>query len=118
VALRGGQSFSNHAETEGAHGPFHSEDSAAGAAPHLVRQDVEAFTLPATVHDEASCRVWQRRFYDMNIWTEKKQLEKLDYMHDNPVTRGLVGSPSDWPWSSWRFYFLEDKSIIAMDRMP
>ena len=34
------------------------------------------FSLPATVHDEASCRVWQRRFYDMNIWSEKKQLEK------------------------------------------
>ena len=76
------------------------------------------FTLPATVHDEASCRVWQRRFYDMNIWTEKKQLEKLDYMHNNPVVRGLVSSASEGPWSSWRFYFLEDKSIIAMDRMP
>ena len=45
---------------------------------------LKQFTLPATVHDEASCRVWQRRFYDMNIWSEKKQLEKLDYMHNNP----------------------------------
>ncbi|HEV2245619.1 MAG TPA: hypothetical protein VGW37_03120 [Terriglobia bacterium] len=54
----------------------------------------------------------------MNIWTEKKQLEKLDYMHNNPVTRRLVGSPRDWPWSSWRYYFLEDESIMAMDRLP
>ena len=74
------------------------------------------FSLPATVHDEASCRVWQRRFYDMNIWSEKKQLEKLDYMHNNPVERRLVGSPGDWPWSSWRDYFLEDESLITMDR--
>jgi hypothetical protein len=35
------------------------------------------------VHDEAHSRVWQRRFYDMNIWSEKK-LEKLDTMHNNP----------------------------------
>ena len=76
------------------------------------------FSLPSTVHDETNCRVWQRRFYDMNIWIEKKQLEKLDYMHNNPVTRRLVSSASDWPWSSWRYYFLQDESIIAMDRLP
>jgi putative transposase len=76
------------------------------------------FSLPPTVHDEAGCRVWQRRFYDMNIWTEKKQLEKLDYMHNNPVVRKLVDQPGDWPWSSWRFYFLEDESVMAMDRLP
>ncbi len=76
------------------------------------------FSLPATVHDEASCRAWQRRFYDMNIWSEKKQLEKLDYMHNNPVTRKLVGSPGDWSriaGSSWRFYFLNDTSLLPMD---
>ena len=42
---------------------------------------------------------------------------QLDYMHNNPVTRGLVNSPEDWPWSSWRFYYLEDASILRMDRM-
>jgi len=78
---------------------------------------LERFTLPSSVHDEANCRVWQRRFYDMNIWSRKKQLEKLDYMHNNPVARRLVGSPGDWAWSSWRFYFLEDETLITMDRM-
>ncbi len=34
--------------------------------------------LPATVHDHAHFRVWQRRFYGMNIWSEKKRLEKLN----------------------------------------
>ncbi len=29
--------------------------------------------LPATVHDHADFRVWQRKFYDMNIWSEKKK---------------------------------------------
>ena len=75
------------------------------------------FALPATVHDEASCLVWQRRFYDMNIWSDRKQLEKLEYMHNNPVKRKLVSSAGDWPWSSWRFYFLQDVSVIAMDRL-
>ena len=75
------------------------------------------FELPPTVHHHAHYRVWQRGGYDMNIWSEKKRLEKLAYMHANPVKRGLVAQPGDWPWSSWRFYYLEDSSILAMDPM-
>src|SRR5579883_363041 len=33
---------------------------------------------------------WQRRFYDFNVYSEKKLREKLDYMHRNPVERKLV----------------------------
>jgi hypothetical protein len=39
-------------------------------------------------------------------------------MHNNPVKRGLVRQPGDWPWSSWRFYFLTDISLLPMDRVP
>jgi putative transposase len=74
-------------------------------------------TLPSTVHDESRFRVWQRRFYDMNIWSEKKQMEKLSYMHGNPVQRRLVSSPDLWPWSSFRCYHLGDDSILKMDRL-
>ena len=79
---------------------------------------LKQFELPATVHHHAHYRVWQKRGYDMNIWSEKKRIEKMNYMHNNPVKRGLVAQPGDWPWSSWRFYYLEDRSILAMDRMP
>ena len=43
--------------------------------------------------------------------------EKLDYMHNNPVERRLVSSSSEWPWSSWRFCYCEDASILRMDRL-
>ncbi len=49
--------------------------------------------LPPTVHHHARHRVWQRGGYDLNIWSEKKRLEKLNYMHNNPVKRGLVKAP-------------------------
>ncbi len=52
-----------------------------------------------------------------NVYSEKKRLEKLDHMHQNPVKRGLVKSPGEWAWSSWRFYFLHDASILARDRL-
>jgi putative transposase len=80
------------------------------------RKMLARMTLPPTVHDESHHRLWQRRFYPYGIYSKKKQLEKLDYMHNNPVTRRLVRSPGEWPWSSWRFYFLNDTSLITMDR--
>ena len=47
---------------------------------------------------------WQARYYDFNVWTEKKFTEKLRYIHRNPVHRGLVSNPEDWEWSSFRHY--------------
>lgn len=44
---------------------------------------------------------WQRRYYDFNIFTEAKRVEKLRYIHRNPVTRGLVEKPQDYSWSSF-----------------
>lgn len=51
-------------------------------------------------------RFWQRRFYDFNVWSFRKKNEKLNYMHFNPVRRGLVDHPKSWDWSSYRFYMI------------
>jgi putative transposase len=47
---------------------------------------------------------WQVRYYDFNVRTPEKRVEKLKYMHRNPVKRGLVELPEQWPWSSYRHY--------------
>lgn len=61
---------------------------------------------------------WQARYYDFNVWSDRKRIEKLRYMHLNPgcpahelcalgwkpVVRGLVARPEDWQWSSFRHY--------------
>jgi hypothetical protein len=36
-------------------------------------------------------------------------------MHMNPVKRGLVRKPNDWPWSSYRFYMKSGTVLLAMD---
>lgn len=58
---------------------------------------------------------WQARFYDFNVWTTKKRIEKLRYMHRNPVKRGLVDAPEQWRWSSYRFYLLGEPGIVKVD---
>jgi putative transposase len=41
-----------------------------------------------------SGHVWQRRFYDFVVRTEIKKIEKLKYIHRNPVRRGWCSSPN------------------------
>jgi putative transposase len=48
--------------------------------------------------------VWEPRYHDFNVFTHNKKVEKLRYMHRNPVKAGLVGKPEDYPWSSCRAY--------------
>lgn len=59
--------------------------------------------------------VWQRRFYDFNVWTENKRVEKLRYMHRNPVKRGLVLSPEQWFWSSFRWYVMREPGLVKVN---
>ena len=47
---------------------------------------------------------WQKRYYDFNVHDDRKFVEKLKYIHRNPVKRGLVGRPEDWEWSSFRHW--------------
>ena len=54
--------------------------------------------------EKAEAPFWQPRYYDFNVHNELKRVEKLQYMHRNPVKRGLVAKPEDWPWSSFVHY--------------
>ncbi len=55
-------------------------------------------------HPQEEEPFWLHRYYDFNVWSERKLIEKLRYVHRNPVKRGLVERPEDWEWSSFRHY--------------
>ena len=67
---------------------------------------------------EISSPFWQTRYYDFNVWTANKRIEKLKYMHRNPVTRGLCRRPEDWRWSSYRCYALEECGMVLLNQWP
>jgi len=60
-------------------------------------------------------RIWQHRFYDFVVFTAKKRVEKLRYMHNNPVKRGLVLAPEQWAWSSYRAYALDERGRVRVN---
>jgi putative transposase len=58
---------------------------------------------------------WQPRYYDFNVYREPKLTEKLEYIHRNPVQRGLVARPEDWTWSSARHYATGEECGVEIE---
>jgi putative transposase len=56
--------------------------------------------------------VWQRQFWDRFVRNSAEFNERLEYMHLNPVRRGLVAKPEEWRWSSYNNFAL-DKATVA-----
>ena len=55
-------------------------------------------------------RYWQEGpGYDRNLTEAKTVLSAIDYVHGNPVRRGLCVSAIDWRWSSARHYVAEQQ---------
>ena len=59
--------------------------------------------------------LWQRRCFDHNCRSDESVWEKIEYCHNNPVTRGLVSEPDDWQWSSCRWYQGSQDVVLTMD---
>ncbi len=58
---------------------------------------------------------WQARYYDFNVFSSHKHVEKLRYIHRNPVKRGLVARPEDWRWSSFRHYATGELGAVEIE---
>jgi putative transposase len=71
-----------------------------------------------TVRDGAEpavFRFWQEGpGYDRNLNTARSVLAAIDYIHLNPVRRGLCQRAQDWKWSSAR-WFLSDGEYCDPD---
>jgi hypothetical protein len=69
----------------------------------------------AHFHNLAVHRVTVKFVYDFNVWSERKHIEKLRYMHRNPVKRGLVERPEQWKWSSFRSYLYGEVGAVRVN---
>jgi len=82
----------------------------------VARQSLNRGRSKKPVSEEKTPQAfWHTRYYDFNVFTEKKIVEKLRYMHRNPVKRGLVEFPEQWRWSSYRYYLLGEEGAVRVD---
>jgi putative transposase len=92
---------------------------------HLLLSEPKASTLAKTLNvlkAETAKRLkgdrkqfWQTRYYDFTVLTHAKHVEKLKYIHRNPVERGLVKTPEDWPWSSYSHYLTGQQGRVEIE---
>jgi putative transposase len=84
------------------------------------RFDVFGYVImPEHVHlllSEPELKPLLPRYYDFNVFTDAKRIEKLRYIHRNPVARGLVQRPEEYPWSSFRAYVSLKPNPITITR--
>jgi putative transposase len=64
---------------------------------------------------KSPAHLWQARFYDFNVYSAKKWKEELDFMHANPMVRGLVSKPEYWMWSSFSFYETGARGLVTIE---
>ena len=82
--------------------------------PRRKRSSLQ-LVLPFPPRNDSLPQFWQPRFYDFNVWSQSKFVEKHQYMHLNPVKRKLVAHPKDWPWSSFSFHAKKDTGLVRID---
>ena len=80
----------------------------------LLAKALQALKLSVAVKREER-PFWQARYYDFNVFTAVKRVEKLNYMHQNPVTRGLVGFAENWAWSSARHWLTGEVGAVEVE---
>ncbi len=79
-------------------------------------RELDAPVLARLTDAQGRQRFWQRGGgYDRNIRDEDELREKITYIHNNPVKRGLVGRPTDWAWSSARWYDGDRDGPVPID---
>jgi putative transposase len=77
-----------------------------------IKRDLEHSGNPLVEHltiqerpGKLCFRFWQEGpGFDRNVDEVKAAVTAAEYIHHNPVRRGLCASPDQWRWSSWKFY--------------
>src|SRR5581483_8339916 len=83
----------------------------------LVRSD-ERLLRQLTLQErpgKIAFRFWQEGpGHDRNFTSLDSCIRAVEYIHNNPVRRGLCRSPDEYRWSSWKFFFQPDKYDLTV----
>ena len=93
------------------------QSSARRAVSFIKENKPEALRLITTGQKHDPYRFWQDGGgYDRNIRDNVELQRFVNYIHDNPVRRGLVVHPEEWYWSSAREWLSGERGPIKIDK--
>ena len=89
--------------------------------PVTISSGLKSIKLRSTakINDQRqeSGELWQGRFFDRILRTVGEYHKCVEYLHFNPVRRGLVERPEEWPWSSIHSYLGTQDTLLSIDRV-
>jgi REP element-mobilizing transposase RayT len=84
---------------------------------HKAANQNELETYARHANGSAKLAIWKEQARAVPIISERSLRTKIEYIHKNPVSRGLISEPKDWLWSSWRNYYMDDDSVFRVDKV-
>jgi len=83
----------------------------------LKKSNPEALKYLETGLSRPRYRFWQDGGgYDRNYYLPERIRAQVEYIHNNPVRRGLVDRAEEWKWSSAREWMEEGSGPLRIDR--
>ena len=64
--------------------------------------------------NNTNIQFWQQHNQPIQLDTVTKIRQRLDYLHENPVTAGFVDKPEHWRFSSAIDYYTNNKGLIEI----
>ncbi len=82
-------------------------------------RQLNARILSRLIAPDGTTRFWMRGGgFDDNVESQDELANIIEYIHRNPVKRGLVTVPEEWPWSSASWYAGDRTGIVRIDPLP
>ncbi|MEK7775457.1 MAG: transposase [Candidatus Zixiibacteriota bacterium] len=78
--------------------------SDAAVIPNIVHRMKHSFTCQFKKRHRSKAPVWQNRYWDHMIRSDKDLKNHIDYIHYNPVRHGFAESPQQWRLSTFGRY--------------
>lgn len=63
----------------------------------------------------SDAQVWETRYADTHVYGPERTAARLAFMHQEPVKAGLVQTPTEWEWSSARFYAGQPDGVVTVE---
>ena len=94
-----------------------SKPLAEGGQSPFASEEAEEFlsVFKACANGPAKHAVWKEKSKGVPVYSDKVLNTKLDYIHRNPLRRGLVKNLEDYLYSSYRNYYFDDHSVLEID---
>jgi len=85
----------------------------------LRRESYEAslkkLALDVTQSRSHTHALWQKGFSSIDLWSPRFILQKLSYVHLNPIRARLCDHPAEWRWSSYRAYLTHKSDNVPIE---